>query len=62
MPKGIVHKKLWKLQTVRMKEEDQKRLDEIAEKVYRTKSRSAAIRLLIEDSWKEMQCLPLVQQ
>jgi predicted DNA-binding protein len=55
MPKGIGHKKFWKLQTVRMKEEDQKRLDEIADKIYRTKSRSAAIRLLIEDRWKEIE-------
>jgi len=38
-----------------MKEEDQKRLDEVAEKIYRTKSRSAAIRLMIEDKWKEIE-------
>ena len=54
MSKGVVHRARWKIQTVRLSEEDLKRLDEIGGREYRTKSRAQTIRLMIEDRWKEM--------
>jgi predicted DNA-binding protein len=51
MPKGIGHKKFWKIQTIRLSEEDLKKLDELGEKKYRNKSRAAVVRLMIEDVW-----------
>jgi hypothetical protein len=47
-------KTVWKLQTIRMTEEDLEKLEEIATKKYRTNSRAQAIRWMIEDAWKEM--------
>jgi len=54
MGKGIGHRIWTKLQTIRMSEEELKMLDEVATKKYRTISRAQAIRLMIEDKWKEI--------
>jgi predicted transcriptional regulator len=40
--------------TLRLSQELQKKLDEIAERKYRANSKSHTVRLIIEDAWREM--------
>jgi hypothetical protein len=43
----------WKIQTLRLNEEDLERLEQVR-RWYRVDSRASAMRLLIEDKWKEI--------
>lgn len=43
-----------KQQSIRLSLEDIERLEQIGQKKYRLRSRAQTIRLMIEDSWKEL--------
>ena len=42
-------------QTIRLTDEQLKKLDQVAKEVYREASRNRAVQLLIEDKWKEQE-------
>jgi hypothetical protein len=46
-------KQAWKVQTVRLTDEDIERLMEVGKKKYRSSNKSQVIRFLIEDAWRE---------